>query len=176
MDTQTCTALHKATYERSLWLRTLNVQAASLPLPLHILRSFRDDVLLNDYSTLAIESTARITQRIAEAWPRRRQGPLRVLPNRTSGNTLLGLGLFVDRWLLVIYREGPMYLYDLQPSSGNGNESNCVPELRPRRIQGGFYQWTSYCAVVDHRGEELVVALCLAEGLRYPCLRFLVLY
>jgi len=174
MSTQTCTVLHRATYERGLWRRILNEQADSLPLPLHILLPLHGDALLNNYSTLVIESTVKNMRRIADAWPRRRQGPLRRLPRERSGKTLLGLELFVDRWLLVIYGEGAVYLYDLQPLSGNGNEHNREPELRTFCLLQASRQWTSYCAVVDHKGKELVVAL--SHPFRYPLFIFLVLY
>ncbi|KDR67709.1 hypothetical protein GALMADRAFT_257992 [Galerina marginata CBS 339.88] len=158
---QTCRTLCKTSYDRVIWMSLLQEQLAYLPMPPELARIYhREDRLLQSYSTCTIESTVVKAQRTAAAWVM----PRAVEPYKLKkevGSNLMGLRMFLDRWLLALYSEGVVHLYDTQPQgkSRRDIEGEIAPVLRASLIQEMPNLWTSFAARMDPSGETLVLAL-----------------
>ena len=98
----------------------------------------------------------RSSNRVAYLWPRLRTSELVKLPRVHLGVTMMGMQLFLERWLLVVYSEGAIYVYDTKSTESEEAASGGV--LRARvDLQGGL--WSSYVASLDSSGEKIVVAI-----------------
>ncbi|KAF9482528.1 hypothetical protein BDN70DRAFT_874871 [Pholiota conissans] len=166
---QTCRILFKTTHERSVWMKLLEEQELYLPLPPEILHTYRhEDRHLLAYSDIAIESIVTNATYLSSMWHRPRSAPFK-LDRREIGTTLMGMKLFLDRWLVVVYYEGAAYLYDTQPnqksainelpfvSEGKANV-NCTPVLRAQLfLESGL--WITHVAAVDSESQTIFLAL-----------------
>ncbi|KAF8966261.1 hypothetical protein BDZ97DRAFT_698875 [Flammula alnicola] len=168
---QTCRTLCKTTYERNIWMKKLEEQETYLPLLTELLRVYHhEDKHLHAYPVSAIESIVTKAQRTSDAWLRPRLGLPYKLRRENVGTALMGLKMFLDRWLMVFYFEGAVYLYDTQPvhqsaqSSTFGLDSAFVggkgshPVLRAALfLESGL--WISYAVSLDSTRQTLVLAL-----------------
>ncbi|KJA27954.1 hypothetical protein HYPSUDRAFT_34195 [Hypholoma sublateritium FD-334 SS-4] len=165
---QTCRGLSKITYERELWMKMLGEQSSYLPLPRDLLDAYRrEDTHLPEHSDAEIESVVTEAEIMSELWTRwRPQSPYK-LQRESVGNTLMGVKLFLDRWLLVVYFEGGVYLYDTQPpdpvtssfsSASTSRLSRRVPILRAARfLDSGL--WITHAVSIDLKGQTIFLAL-----------------
>jgi hypothetical protein len=105
-------------------MRLIYRQSTVLPLP----KDFRDiehaatieqltaaaeSTELGGYSAEKLQETVLNNERIRHRWLRHRiKQPRMINPPLKGGGTILGLELFLDKWLLVIYAEGHISLWD----------------------------------------------------------------
>ncbi|KIK05039.1 hypothetical protein K443DRAFT_675504 [Laccaria amethystina LaAM-08-1] len=151
---QTCTTWFKATNSRSLWISLFHRQQAYLPTPPGL--GLEEPSHLQDVPTQTLERSVRSSNRIAYLWPRLRTSELVKLSRVHLGVTMMGMQLFLERWLLVVYSEGAIYVFDTKSTESEGAASGGV--LRARvDLQGGL--WSSYVASLDSSGEKIVVAI-----------------
>jgi len=70
----------------------------------------------------------------------------------TAGATsnLMGLRIFRDRWLVVIYYDGMIFVYDINILQGSALCASLVVEES---------SWSSFAMSIDSAGEILTVAL-----------------
>ena len=115
---------------------------------------------LRAYPTSVIESTVISAQRTADAWPKPRSGVPTKINREAVGATLMGLDIFLDRWLVVLYFEGAIYLYD---THGTGQSNNSGINRRPVVLRSSLSTeaslWTSYTLQLDCSCKSLFIAL-----------------
>ena len=153
-------------------MKILREQSSYLPLPPDLLDAYRrEDMHLTDHSDAEIESIVTEAEIMSELWTRWRPHPPQKLPRETVGNTLMGVKLFLDRWLVVVYFEGAVYLYDTQPpdilaspsASGYLSDSESRPFRRMPILRGtGFLEsglWITHAVSIDLKGETIFLAL-----------------
>lgn len=149
----------------------LQDQETYLPLPADISYSLKhEDIHLNDYSTSTIESTVRNARRRAETWLSPRKTVLHKLKREKLSTALLGLEFLADRWLVVVYADGALYLYDTRPGLVTGSANRKTkqrvqqPVLRAFLVLDTPTIWTSHSATVDCKVETLFVAVSRANA------------
>ncbi|PPQ85243.1 hypothetical protein CVT25_010016 [Psilocybe cyanescens] len=165
---QTCRTLHKLTHERVVWLSKLQEQETHLPLPPEILHNREEDGHLFTYSVAAIESTVIKAQHTAEAWTRARVRTPKKLKKGSDGSTLIGLKLLLDRWLVAVYYEGVVHIYDTQPQASfttgsrhtnpTNLDSHDAAVLRASLVLE-TNSYTSFSVAIDSTGHRLILAL-----------------
>ena len=111
---KTCRSICQVTHERLLWLSLLEQQRKYLPLPYDLLHS--EDPHLPNHPTSLLESLVIQTQRVADYWPRPRNVVSQKLERKKDDLKLMGVEIFLDRWLVVAYSGGAVYLYDIHPT------------------------------------------------------------
>lgn len=113
-------------------------------------------------STCQLEALVRATQRTAGFWSLERPRKPFYLEEKT-GNTLLGLQIFLDRWLLVVYSEGIIHLWDILGGSdpGRGSKIGSEPKKLPT-LDLGSKRWTSYTACLDSSKQKIFLAFTRA--------------
>jgi hypothetical protein len=146
-----------------MWI--LQEQERYLPLPPEVLSVYRsEDEHLRAYSTSVIESTVTSAQRTADAWPQHRSSIPTKIKREAVGATLMGLNVFLDRWLVVLYFEGAVYLYDTH-AAGQSSNSSITKHTRRRPIvlRSSLFietsRWTSYSLQLDCSCKSLFLAL-----------------
>jgi hypothetical protein len=146
-----------------MWI--LQEQERYLPLPPEVLSVYRsEDEHLRAYSTSVIESTVTSAQRTADAWPQPRSSIPTKINREGVGATLMGLNIFLDRWLVVLYFEGAVYLYDTHATGQSSNSSRTEnTRHRPVVLRSSLFietsLWTSYSLQLDCSGKFLFLAL-----------------
>ncbi|KAJ7261865.1 hypothetical protein C8J57DRAFT_1335578, partial [Mycena rebaudengoi] len=137
--------ISELTRDKSLWLAFLEDQRRSGEVPL--------PTVAQDYTNVVsstIESIAVSTKRALDRW---------ALPRETrpiihsQGGVLSGLNLFADTWLLVVYQDGLVYLWNIQ---GPAIQDGCraILDLRAPGIK-----WKSYSAVLSPTNHEITLAI-----------------
>lgn len=160
-----CRTLSNATYERTIWMWILQEQERYLPLPPELVSAYRsEDEHLRAYSTSVIESTVTSAQRTADAWSQPRSGVPTKIKREGGEATLMGLDLFLDRWLVALYFEGGVYLYDTY-AAGQSSNSRLAQNTRRRPVvlrsslSTETSLWTSYSLQLDCSCKILFLAL-----------------
>ncbi|TFK39490.1 hypothetical protein BDQ12DRAFT_712178 [Crucibulum laeve] len=153
---QTCSSLLAITKERSIWMALLNIQQQTLPMD--------PNSTINELemSTKSLESSVRSAHRISQLWPTRRLENPYKLSSKMALN-LLGMQVFLDRWLLVVYSEGIIRLRDMSlypPSRLSlypwGSEHNDAV------LSLGSPRWTSYTATLNRSKSNIILAITQA--------------
>lgn len=135
--------------DRSIWINLLRTQDKYLPLP--------TTLRLSQLSTPQVESVAITTQRIAKSWPAPRpEAPRKLQPK--SGEVLLGIELYLDKWLLSVYSDGLVYLWDV------ANSSIVNPGVRCASLDLGSRGWTSYVSSLDASNTSIFLAVTRSQG------------
>lgn len=102
----------------------------------------------------------RQAQLTASRWPRPRTTVPYKLEREGPESTLMALKMFLDRWLVAVYSEGVVYLYDTQPTptiNPHGEKNHQTAVLRSRLdLESGI--WTSYAVSLDSTANKLVLA------------------
>lgn len=163
-------------HDRSLWLAVLHRQQheQNLPLP-----SFTYHPLaLVKISTSELEAITASAYQVDRSWLSPRDSGIdqaaRSLRPKPA-QYLLSLDLFLDRWLLCVYGEGVVSLWDLQPDGRNLqnaqskiDQQNSVPgRLRltfVRRGWRGERGWASCVSALHEDRQSLVLACAKSEG------------
>lgn len=143
-------------------------QETHLPLPPEILHNREEDGHLFTYSVAAIESTVIKAQHTAEAWTRARVRTPKKLKKGSDGSTLIGLKLLLDRWLVAVYYEGVVHIYDTQPQASfttgsrhtnpTNLDSHDAAVLRASLVLE-TNSYTSFSVAIDSTGHRLILAL-----------------
>lgn len=149
-------------------MKMLHEQKAYLPLSRDLLDAYRrGDAHLPEHSDAEIESIVTEAEIMSELWTLWRPQTPYMLQRESVGNTLMGVKLFLDRWLLAVYFEGGVYLYDTQqpdpvassyPSASTSRPSRRVPILRAARfLESGL--WITHAVSIDLKGQTIFLAL-----------------
>ncbi|KAI3619272.1 hypothetical protein WG66_012952 [Moniliophthora roreri] len=108
---QTCTRLADFTRDKAVWLSLLHIQQHTLPLPRALRRGPSDyvDALAHD----ELEAIVTSNQLVDDLWllPRNEQDFAQLQPRR--GDYLIGLEVFMDRWVLGVYGDAWLNMWDL---------------------------------------------------------------
>ncbi|PPR04314.1 hypothetical protein CVT24_013387 [Panaeolus cyanescens] len=173
------------TRERPTWIHLLQIYQAFLPIPQDVYRMYHThDTSLLLYSSSALENIVRYAKWTRDIWTRPREPPFRLhtVPSTTSqgwplvmhvprkGNILLGMQLFLDRWLVVVYADGVANLYDV--SDGNatqvvtggvgysGKESDASSARRTTlRTQLDREPWNSFATAYDEHSARILLVV-----------------
>lgn len=146
-----------------MWI--LQEQERYLPLPPEVLSVYRsEDESLRAYSTSVIESTVTSAEHTADAWPQPRSSVPTKIKREAVGATLMGLKVILDRWLVVIYFEGAVHLYDTHAAGQSSNSSTTKhTRRRPVVLRSSLFietsLWTSYSLQLDCSCKILFLAL-----------------
>ncbi|KAF8799248.1 hypothetical protein BYT27DRAFT_7202411 [Phlegmacium glaucopus] len=156
---QTCRNICQLTHQKIIWLSLFEKQRQYLPLPHDLLH--QEDPHLTNHPSSLIESIVRQAQLAANVWPRLRTTVPRKLEREGPGSTLIGMEMFLDRWLVVVYAEGVAYLYDTQPTPTinlQGEKNHQVAVLRGcLALETGI--WASYACSLDLMANKLVFVI-----------------
>jgi hypothetical protein len=143
-------------------LSLLEQQRQFSPVPYDI--SHSEDPHLPNCPTSVLESIVRQGQRVADGWAR----PRNAIPQKIKQNgnylTLMGLEIFLDRWLLVIYSEGAAYLYDLKPTPAptanpHDEKNHQAPAVLRSSLDLRLGIWDSYAISFDFMANKLFFGL-----------------
>lgn len=153
----------QVTLEKLVWLSLFEQQRHYLPIPHDLLH--QEDTHFPNHTSSFIESTVRQAQLVANDWPCPRTTVPWKIERGRLGSTLMGLEIFLDRWLIVIYSEGVVYLYDIQPTStinsqGGNNPQAADAILRSSLVlKSGVWACSSYAISLDRKANKLVLAM-----------------
>ncbi|GAW04486.1 hypothetical protein F5879DRAFT_948646 [Lentinula edodes] len=142
---QTCTYLAELSKDRLIWHDLIQEQRTRLPLPPNARGN------LEAWSTDALESLVISNELIDDLWLIPRETPPVKLQNR-RGELLLGLEIFADRWILAVYMDGYMDLWDAE--SPNEDRRWCF-------VYTGNDKTTSF--KVAHTEDKLLVVITRAH-------------
>ncbi|KAK0457888.1 uncharacterized protein EV420DRAFT_484562 [Desarmillaria tabescens] len=147
---QTCHLMHAAIQDKSVWTSLLKQQKYQIPFVASLREPHSPYVLGLDASVLQSEVlTARRTDRLWLA--NRRRPPIKLYP---SGNVqLIGLNVFLDKWLLAVYGEG-MHLWDLDL-----NLCSEFPGFRCASLALSKSGFASYTAALDDSNARILIVL-----------------
>ncbi|KAE9390461.1 hypothetical protein BT96DRAFT_1024562 [Gymnopus androsaceus JB14] len=140
---QTCTHLALITEDKLIWANVIQQQRARLPLPSNARQN------LEDWTSDALEALVISNELVDALWLVRRQtAPVKL--NEKRGELLIGLQVFLDRWILAIYSDGFINLWDMETPGEEGLERwSCVQICSDKA--------TSYQAALDDSGEKLLI-------------------
>ena len=97
------------------------------------------------------------SQLVANNWPR----PRTIVPWKLEqlgdkpGSILMGVQMFLDRWLVAVYSRGPVYLYDTQPTPPNHR----APAILRSYLDLKDGVCNSYTISLDSMANKLVLAV-----------------
>ncbi|KAJ3786461.1 hypothetical protein GGU10DRAFT_386617 [Lentinula aff. detonsa] len=146
---QTCTHLAEITNDKLLWSNLVQQLRTRLPLPPSVRTSFED------WSADALESLVVSVELIDDLWLVARESPPVKLQNK-RGEILLGLKIFLDRWILAVYTDGYINLWDTESANEDDYRRWCF-------VYTGNDKTTSFQAVLDDTGEKLLVVITRAH-------------
>ncbi|KAJ4470181.1 hypothetical protein J3R30DRAFT_1235011 [Lentinula aciculospora] len=148
---QTCTHLAAVSKDKLIWSTQIQKQRTRLPVP----PNFRKG--LEDWSADALEALAISNELVDDLWLVPRESPPVELHNK-RGEILLGLEIFSDRWILAVYADGFMNLWDIgSPEEGEG------PSRRWCFVHTGNDKTASFRAGLDDMGEKLLTVITRAH-------------
>lgn len=172
----TCRKLHSLTQDQLLWLRLLQGLADTEPLPplaTQILKSGAgpDGIHVEELCRFVHHTEKTWIETRSKPWSltvRENSDPRSTTPqalNDNSALTLMSLNVFKDRWLLIVYREALMELWDLYPelsSKANVSALNCPRYdaiCRARTQHHNLAYGTSCAAVLTDDDNALLVGV-----------------
>lgn len=141
------------TRDKSLWIHLLRVQEKIFHLPLDQWSGSTPSLV--DLPAADIEFRVRSANSIANAWPLpRKSNAVKLLP-KSSESSILGLQVFLDRWLLSVYSEGLLYLWDLKYKKTG---------IRCASLDLGSKRWTSFTAALEPGRTAIMIAVTSASS------------
>ncbi|EKM82030.1 hypothetical protein AGABI1DRAFT_126380 [Agaricus bisporus var. burnettii JB137-S8] len=148
---QSCRRLRDVAQDRTVWSSRLAQQRLLYPVPPWFTFSGTSPVV-------DIENAVVSTHRVAQAWPRRRREPFKVKP--TMGTMLIALEMFLDRWLLLVYGDGSLHLWDTAfESLDSDSRYKVCAELIDKTADISQPVWVTCSAQVSDDGQKLIVLL-----------------
>ncbi|KAJ3931238.1 MAG: hypothetical protein NXY57DRAFT_237885 [Lentinula lateritia] len=144
---QTCTYLAEVSKDRLIWHDIVQEQRTRLPFPPNARGN------LEAWPTDALESLVVSNELVDDLWLIPRETPPVKLQNR-RGELLLGLEIFADRWILAVYMDGYMDLWDAE--SLNEDRRWCF-------VYTGNDKTTSFKAAQDDTEDKLLVVITRAH-------------
>lgn len=171
---QTCKYLTRVSHDRSLWLSVLYHQKYNnLPLP----PRFHDLSWLSGIEVSYLEQQVIAIHRTHYSWLLARDGPARQSLQPKVGQCLLSLNIFLDKWLLCVYAEGSISLWEILQHETNGDkycdlESVETHQPSPVKLRMTFRRldwrgergWSSCIAAVEQGDRSLILACSKHEG------------
>ncbi|KDQ50750.1 hypothetical protein JAAARDRAFT_41839 [Jaapia argillacea MUCL 33604] len=158
----TCKALAEATFDRSIWLGLIHHQQNYLPFP----PGARSSDPLTQLTSAELEKLVISASLVERSW---------LLPRETSarrftpklGQHILAFELFLDRFLLCVYSEGVVAVWDLDDTSGVEDSPGlcraCIRLTGPR-------PWGSASACLDVEEDSILVGVTGAERPSRTCI------
>lgn len=144
---ETCTYLAEVSKDRLIWHDIVQEQRTRLPFPPNARGN------LEAWPTDALESLVVSNELVDDLWLIPRETPPVKLQNR-RGELLLGLEIFADRWILAVYMDGYMDLWDAE--SLNEDRRWCF-------VYTGNDKTTSFKAAQDDTEDKLLVVITRAH-------------
>ncbi|KAF7371102.1 hypothetical protein MSAN_00745000 [Mycena sanguinolenta] len=139
-----CRELAQLTRDKFVWLTRLERLRARGDIPLPTV-----DTAVDPSSTL--ESIVVSASRACESWRLPRQiNPIL----RSPGGKIKGLKMFLDTWLLIVYQDGGIYLWDIRENMPQRGHCAIL------RMVGA--RWQSYDAALGPGEDHIIVALSSA--------------
>ncbi|KIM88167.1 hypothetical protein PILCRDRAFT_249622 [Piloderma croceum F 1598] len=160
---KTCTLLNQLSHDITLWLTIISRQKYDLNLPLP--RYTHELSSLLEIPTSKLEEVAVSAYNVHRRWLVPRSLATTPKLNPKPGLFLLSLEIFLERWLLCVYCEGNISLWDIgTPSSTGRNEEGRSPGSfcvrHQRSTARGLNAWSSCAAAVDV-SEQAIVLACM---------------
>ncbi|KII87227.1 hypothetical protein PLICRDRAFT_248449 [Plicaturopsis crispa FD-325 SS-3] len=160
LEIQDILALRKAcilfldiTRDRTIWLSLLHRQKSHIPFEPGV----RDPDVLCTYTASQLEDIVAYGHSTQQKWQLPRQGaPSRLYPK--AGNAILAMQVLCDRWLLIVYCEGLIYLWDLGRPGARVNVQRCAS------LDIGFTGWTSCAVSAEPDNCSAILAMTRAGG------------
>ncbi|KAF8159905.1 hypothetical protein B0H34DRAFT_705310 [Crassisporium funariophilum] len=153
----TCRTLYQVSFEKLIWMSLMQEQQRYLPLPEDLLVSLNSlDPHLQSYSSQALESILKHALLVSNAWPRPRKSPPWKIQRQGMNIILAGMDMVLDRWLVVVYSEGAVYLYDTQVSN-LGEPGKHVVLRASLDLPWGIM--SSHAISLDSTNQKLVLAI-----------------
>lgn len=139
------------TTSKSIWVHFIHEQQQNLPL----YSNLQGALTFEDVSSADLEAIVIRNRRIQLNWTLPRSlSPHELRP--PSGKILLGLELFLDRWLLGVYSDGFVHLWDTLFIPVSDSSASFLPCAT---LSLGHKDWTSYAAIVDSQHATLILVL-----------------
>ncbi|KAF5384599.1 hypothetical protein D9757_007456 [Collybiopsis confluens] len=139
----TCNHLAEITKTKSLWANLLKRQRGLVPLPPDTRKN------VDGWSAAALERLVSSNELVEALWLIPRQSaPVKLEERR--GELLIGLEIILDRWILSVYADGYINLWDDEDSSLKKQCSFAYT---------GKDKISSYQAALDDSGEKLMVVV-----------------
>ncbi|KAK0497380.1 hypothetical protein EDD18DRAFT_152111 [Armillaria luteobubalina] len=147
---QTCTLAHTAIQDKSVWTSLIDEQQRQIPFVASLREPHSPYILGLEASVL--QSEVLTARRIDRLWlGSRRKSPTKFQP---SGNVhLIGLNVFLDKWLLAVYSEG-MHLWDLDL-----NICGVFPGFRRASLALSKSGFSSYTTVLDGLNARILIVI-----------------
>lgn len=160
--TQTCTRLCVVTQDRSAWLQMLRTQSRSLPFPYYL----RSPSSWTSLTSEQIQTAVRRLHIVDDTWLLSRSTYFvpghsascaldPVFMNDDGSRTIYSINIFLDRWLLCIYHEKLVELWDLDSVFDNPHK----PVLCTSQQLKGVGSFSSAITHIDEQGEILTIAV-----------------
>ncbi|TFY72457.1 hypothetical protein EVG20_g544 [Dentipellis fragilis] len=159
---KTCSFLSLLSRDKGLWLEHLRSQQFSLPLP----RKARNYELSTSLSANEIESIVTTAQKVEAAWPLERPTVtlLDGIPADKVCPDILYLTVLADTWVLCVYGNGSIALWDISIRVGEAHHSR--PPLCWQLW--GRDPWTSAIATVDPLHDAIFLAVTGTQNRSIP--------
>lgn len=136
---QTSTIFNRVTRERVPWLSKLREQQYDrhLPFPAQV----RKVSSIPNISTSDIEKTCVLADRVDRSWLLPRSQEQRKLP-QSFGRTIINLEVYLERWLLVVYSNGMVALWDMSSSGLEPRQTDTTPGFDSHSAGTLYVQWS----------------------------------
>ncbi|KAJ7066813.1 hypothetical protein B0H15DRAFT_160641 [Mycena belliarum] len=146
---QTCRALSELTYDRSVWLHSLERlrRSGDVPLPPEAC----DPTVLVNLSVSTIESIVVSAARASESWLLPREVWPICAPR--PAEALAGLIIFLDTWLLIVHANGLVYLWSLRENAPRRGHCATLD------LSGNRKKWRSHCASLAPGNTHIMLAM-----------------
>ncbi|KAJ6621447.1 hypothetical protein B0H10DRAFT_2017324 [Mycena sp. CBHHK59/15] len=147
---QTCRDVSHLTRDKTVWFAFLNKQRELGDIP--FTHAVGDPATpLVELAPSALESIVVSAKRAADAWMLPRESHP-ILQPPLVGESLNGLNIFLDAWLLIVYLDGLVYLWNIQNSPQQGLCATL--DLREQGII-----WRSYSASLTRDNRHIMLAM-----------------
>ena len=149
-----CRKTLRLTQERSIWVRTLREQQLEYPVSPEITTSISSGDSLQDTSSEHLFKLALRIPRIDQLWSQRRHLPTIHLEKRANASIIQDIRIVLDRWLVLVYTEGVIQLYDLLALTRARDPPGLVAELE----DCDHGPWVSFATAVDSEKQILIMS------------------
>lgn len=146
------------TRDNSLWMALLVFRIDRIPLLLKWRANPNAMLLTNN-----VEHIVAATSAVSRRWIQPREGPARRLNPSRMAEAILLLDVFYDRWLVCVYVEGVIAIWDLGPPYARCDTVFCGTVQVPEE-----FSWSCVASATDILTGFITIALTKTGG--YACL------
>ena len=108
-----------------------------------------------------LERAVKMNQRTAYQWTQTRKcGPVKLTGGKTS-SPLMGLKVLQDRWLVCVYNNASIQVWDLDNRKAHPTSVGHPPPTLFLETTSSGHLWMGFSAAID--GEHIIVALTRAS-------------